>query len=104
MESFNGKLRDELLDRELFLSLPEARVVLDQWRMDYNHRRPHGGLERMTPAAFVAGLDDTASGGAGGVAWCVSGRGDRQDAVLHTPTHARLRAGITPVHGTFAAF
>jgi len=62
VESFNGRLRDELLDRELFLSLPEARVVLDQWRMDYNHRRPHGGLKWMTPAAFVAGLDDTASG------------------------------------------
>jgi hypothetical protein len=60
--TFNGRLRDELLDRELFLSLPEARVVLDQWRMDYNHRRPHGGLKCMTPAAFVAGLDDTASG------------------------------------------
>ena len=62
VESFNGRLRDELLDRELFLSLPEARVVLDQWRTDYNHRRPHGGLKWMTPAAFVAGLDDTASG------------------------------------------
>ncbi len=59
MESFNGKLRDELLDRELFLSLPEARVVLDQWRVDYNHRRPHGGLNWLTPAAYVAGLDDT---------------------------------------------
>ena len=43
MDSFNGKLRDELLDRELFLSLPEARVVLDQWRVDYKHKRPHGG-------------------------------------------------------------
>jgi len=62
VESFNGRLRDELLDRELLLSLSEARVVLDQWRMDYNHRRPHGGLKWMTPAAFVAGLDDTASG------------------------------------------
>ncbi len=62
VESFNGRLRDELLDRELFLSLPEARVVLDQWRMDYNHRRPHGGLKWLTPAAFVAGLDDRASG------------------------------------------
>ena len=61
-ESFNGRLRDELLDRELFLSLTEARVVLDQRRNDYNHRRPHGGLNWMTPAAFVAGLDDTATG------------------------------------------
>ena len=62
VESFNGRLRDELLDRELFLSLPEARVVLDQWRVDYNHRRPHGGLKWMTPAAYAAGLDDTGSG------------------------------------------
>jgi hypothetical protein len=62
LESFNGRLRDEMLDRELFLSLTEARVVLDQWRMDYNHRRPHGGLKWLTPAAFVAGLNDTASG------------------------------------------
>jgi putative transposase len=62
VESFNGRLRDELLDRELFLSLTEARVVLDQWRNDYNHRRPHGGLNWKTPAAFVAGLDDTATG------------------------------------------
>ena len=40
VESFNGRLRDELLDRELFLSLPEARVVLGQWRVGYNHRWP----------------------------------------------------------------
>ena len=40
VESFNGKLRDELLNRELFLSLPEARYVLDEWREEYNHRRP----------------------------------------------------------------
>jgi putative transposase len=62
VESYNGRLRDELLDRELFLSLAEARGLLDQCRMDYNHRRPYGGLKWMTPAAFVAGLDDTASG------------------------------------------
>jgi hypothetical protein len=62
VESFNGRLRDELLDRELFLSLPEARIVLDQWRMDYSPRQPYGGLKWLTPAAFVAGLDDTAPG------------------------------------------
>ena len=60
--SVDASVRITLIDRELFLSLPEARVVLDQWRMDYNHRRPHGGLKWMNPAAFVAGLDDTASG------------------------------------------
>ena len=70
-KSLGERLRRELLlsdsgtscsREELFLSLAEARVVLDQWRNDYNHRRPHGGLNWMTPAAFVAGLDDTATG------------------------------------------
>ena len=57
MESFNGKLRDELLNRELFLSLAEARYVLDQWRLDYNHRRPHSALGWQTPAAFAVTLN-----------------------------------------------
>ena len=39
IESFNGKLRDDLLNRELFLSLEEARWVTDRWRLDYNHHR-----------------------------------------------------------------
>jgi transposase InsO family protein len=55
VESFNGKLRDELLNRELFLSLEEARWVIDHWRNDYNHHRPHSALEYQTPAAFAAG-------------------------------------------------
>lgn len=58
VESFNGKLRDELLNGELFLSLAEARHVLDEWRLDYNHRRPHSSLNWQTPAAFAAGLED----------------------------------------------
>jgi len=55
IESFNGKLRDELLNRELFLSLQEARWVIDRWRIDYNHHRPHSALDYRTPAAFAAG-------------------------------------------------
>jgi putative transposase len=58
VESFNGKLRDELLNRELFLSVPEARYVLDEWRAEYNHRRPHSGLGWQTPAAYAAKLVD----------------------------------------------
>jgi len=54
VESFNGKLRDELLNRELFLSLVEARYVLDEWRLEYNHRRPHSSIGWQTPAAFAA--------------------------------------------------
>jgi putative transposase len=55
VESAGGKLRDELLNRELFLSLDEARWVTDRWRLDYNHHRPHSSLEHQTPAAFAAG-------------------------------------------------
>ena len=56
VESFNGKLRDELLNGELFLSLAEARYVIDEWRLDYNHRRPHSSLNWQTPSAYAANL------------------------------------------------
>ena len=55
VESFNGKLRDELLNRELFLSLEGARWLIDRWRADYNHRRPHSALDYQTPVAYAAG-------------------------------------------------
>ena len=54
IESFNAHLRDELLDREIFLSIEELRYVVDRWRMDYNHYRPHSSLGYMTPAAYAA--------------------------------------------------
>ena len=54
VESFNSKLRDELLNRELFLHIDELRYVVDRWRMDYNHYRPHSSLGYMAPAAFAA--------------------------------------------------
>jgi putative transposase len=43
-EAFNGKLRDELLDREVFYSLREARVLIEAWRRHYNTSRPHSAL------------------------------------------------------------
>ena len=54
IESFNGRLRDELLNMELFLSIDELRYVVDRWRMNYNHYRPHSSLDYMAPAAFAA--------------------------------------------------
>ena len=53
-ESFNGKLRDELLNGELFTSLKEAKVVTEDYRLAYNHRRPHSSLGYRTPAEFAA--------------------------------------------------
>jgi putative transposase len=49
IESFNGKLRDELLNREVFTTLTEAEVLIEQWRMDYNHIRPHSSLGYRPP-------------------------------------------------------
>jgi transposase InsO family protein len=49
-ESFNGKLRDELLNGEIFCSLKEAQVVIEQWRKHYNTIRPHSSLGYRPPA------------------------------------------------------
>lgn len=53
IESFHDKLRDELLNRELFGSLREARVILEQWRTEYNDERPHSSLGYRTPGEFA---------------------------------------------------
>ncbi len=50
IESFNGKLRDELLSREVFNTLEEARVLIEQWRREYNQVRPHSALGYKPPA------------------------------------------------------
>jgi putative transposase len=53
IESFHDKLRDECLNRELFGSLAEARVILESWRVEYNDRRPHSALGYQTPGEFA---------------------------------------------------
>jgi putative transposase len=50
VENFNGKLRDECLNRESFRDLREARVVVESWRQFYNHHRPHSALGYRPPA------------------------------------------------------
>jgi len=50
IESFNGKLRDELLNREIFTTLTEAKVLIEQWRREYNQVRPHSALRYRPPA------------------------------------------------------
>ena len=54
IELFHGRLRDELLNRELFYSVKDAKVLVENWRMEYNNHRPHSSLGYMTPAAFAA--------------------------------------------------
>ena len=50
MENFNGKLRDELLNGEIFYSLKEAKILIERWRRHYNTVRPHSSLGYQPPA------------------------------------------------------
>ena len=55
-ESFNGRMRDELLNESLFLGLDHARETIVRWVTDYNQRRPHSALGYIPPAAYAANL------------------------------------------------
>jgi len=57
-ESFHSRLRDELLDAEVFDGLVDAKALASRWKNEYNHRRPHSSLGYRTPAAFAASLAD----------------------------------------------
>jgi putative transposase len=61
IESFNGRLRDECLNVEVFCALSDVREKLARWRDDYNQVRPHRALADATPAAFAWGWQDTRS-------------------------------------------
>ncbi len=50
IDSFNGKLRDELLNREIFTTLTEASILIEEWRKEYNQVRPHSALNYKPPA------------------------------------------------------
>jgi len=58
-ESFNGRMRDELLNETLFFGLDHSREKISAWVQDYNYRRPHSALGYATPSAFVANLTAT---------------------------------------------
>ncbi|WP_371130868.1 IS3 family transposase [Phenylobacterium sp.] len=81
-ESFNGRLRDELLNETLFRSLPHARVVLEDWRRDYNEVRPHSKLSWMTPRDYARAI----SGESGR-------RAARPDGSAHRPLATHLNEG-----------
>jgi putative transposase len=56
IESFNGKFRDECLNQNWFLSLNDARRIIEEWRVDYDTARPHSSLGYQTPSEFAARL------------------------------------------------
>lgn len=53
IESFNGKLRAECLNQHWFLSLPEAKAIIENWRVEYNRVRPHSSLDNLTPEEYA---------------------------------------------------
>ena len=53
IESFNGKLRDECLNTEIFFNLEQARQKLESWRIDYNQHRPHSALGGLSPCDYL---------------------------------------------------
>jgi transposase InsO family protein len=59
IESFNGKLRDELLNREVFITLTEAKVLIEEWRREYNNIRPHSSLGYRPPAPEAVLITET---------------------------------------------
>nr|WP_176497151.1 IS3 family transposase [Sphingomonas sp. HMP6] len=62
VESFNGRMRDELLNETLFFTVRQARSILARWVDDYNTERPHSSLGYATPAAFAADLEKQRAG------------------------------------------
>jgi len=56
IESFNGRLRDECLNAELFSDLLDARTKLEAWRRDYNEHRPHSSIGNLTPIEFATSV------------------------------------------------
>ena len=63
IESFNGRLRDECLNVEVFFALIDVRDKLERWRQDYNQVRPHSALRDSAPAVFAAQWTETATAG-----------------------------------------
>ena len=63
IESFNGKLRDELLNREIFTTLIEAKILIEEWRKEYNQVRPHSALNYRPPAPETIAVDSNSTSG-----------------------------------------
>lgn len=90
-ESFNGRMRDELLNETLFFGLDHAREKVSAWVSDYNYQRPHSSLGYATPAEYAANLTAT---------------GDRlrnPDQLRRSPVAKSAPSGVSPAETLIAA-
>ena len=69
IESFNSRLRDECLNEHVFLTLAEARQIIEVWRQDFNRNRPHTSLNYLAPQEFAARNRQQRSEPAARTAW-----------------------------------
>ena len=85
-ESFHSRLRDELLNAEVFASVMEAKALALTWRLDYNHRRPHSSLKYQTPAEFAASCMKKDPGAPG----TIGGFSPPEDTVAEPPLSSKV--------------
>jgi putative transposase len=94
-ESFNGRLRDEFLNETVFSSLAEARLLLAEWRRDYNEQRPHSRLGWLTPSEFRKKVTETSSRDKQWPPGAASLEGSAPEGHCTTgPTGASIREGL----------
>ena len=95
-ESFNSRLEDELLKREVFTSVRQAQVLATRYMQHYNHRRPHSSLGYKTPAAFAG---ECAKGQSAAEEDCGSPNKDAANDAAKTLAMPRRRQSIRPPNG-----
>jgi len=62
IESFNGRLRDECLNANVFYELTQAKRIIEEWREDYNNWRPHSSLGNLSPMEYVGSISTPEQG------------------------------------------
>ena len=90
-ESFNGRMRDELLNETLFFELDDARAKIAVWIADYNQQRPHSLLGYLTPAAYAANFTAT------------NDRLRNPDQLRRSPVAPTAPHGVKPAEALIAA-
>jgi putative transposase len=90
-ESFNGRMRDELLNETLFFDLDDARAKIAVWIADYNDQRPHSSLGYLTPAAYAANFTAT------------NDRLRNPDQLRRSPVASPAPHGVKPAEALIAA-